>query len=107
MELISKLISEHGSELIASLTGKGFSQEQAERFLPEAGNSVADAVSGLSGLPDADSILGKIDIGALAQKTGIDSSLVSNGLSALVPMLLSRLGGGGLGGLMGKVGKLF
>jgi hypothetical protein len=66
-------------------------------------------------------IMSKIDIESIASKVGIDSSLASNGLTALIPKILdlinseggglsSLLGSGdagGIGRIAGMVGKLF
>ena len=105
MDFLKDLLAEKGGDLLQGLVNSGFSQEQAEQFLPEAGTSLASAVS--QGASDEKSILNAIDIGALAEKTGLDSSLVNKGLQALLPLVLNQLGGGGLQGLMGAAQKMF
>jgi len=127
MELLKNLISEHGPSLMSTLTESGFSADQAQQFLPEATQGISDAISGggitelLSGGDEggmASTIMSKIDIESIASKVGIDSSLASNGLTALIPKVLalmnteggglsSLLGGGGIGRIAGMVGKLF
>jgi hypothetical protein len=115
---------------MSTLTESGFTTDQAQQFLPEAAQGMSDAISG-GGISEllssgdtgdmASTIMGKIDIEGIASKIGIDSSLVSNGLTALVPKVLaiinneggglsSLLGsgdGGGIGDIAGMAGKLF
>ena len=127
MEILKNLISEHGPSLMSTLTESGFSADQAQQFLPEATQGISDAISGggitelLSGGDEggmASTIMSKIDIESIASKVGIDSSLASNGLTALIPKVLalmnteggglsSLLGSGGIGRIAGMVGKLF
>ena len=99
MDFISGFITDKGSELISTLIDLGFSQDQAEQFLPEAGKNVMSLIG--EGQTDIDSILDNINISALAEKIGIDSSLVSNGLKSILPTLLEKLGSKGVGGLLG------
>jgi len=130
MEILKNLISEHGPGLMSTLTESGFSTDQAKQFLPEAAQGMSDAISSggiselLSGGDEgsiATTIMSKIDIESIASKVGIDSSLASNGLTALIPKVLdlinseggglsSLLGSGdagGIGRIAGMVGKLF
>ena len=130
MEIIENLISEHGSSLMSTLTESGFTADQAQQFLPEAAQGMSDAISGggiselLSGGDEGDmasTIMGKIDIESIASKIGIDSSLASDGLTALIPQVLAMMnsgggglsallgseGGGGIGHVVGMAGKLF
>lgn len=106
MDFLKQLIGDRASQLTASLAGEGFSAEQAQRFLPEAGESVKTAIVNSGGLDlnsDQDSmissLLNKIDIGALAGRTGLNASLVTKGLGSILPTLLSavkdKLGSGG------------
>ena len=115
MEIIENLISEHGSSLMSTLTESGFTADQAQQFLPEAAQGMSDAISGggisefLSGGDEGDmasTIMGKIDIESIASKIGIDSSLASDGLTALIPQVLAMMnsGGGGLSALLGSEG---
>jgi len=127
MEILKKLISEHGPSLMSTLTESGFTAGQAQQFLPEAAQGINDAISGggISGLLSGgdeggimSTIISKIDIESIASNVGIDSTLVSNGLTALIPKVLalvnaeggglsSLLGGGGIGDIAGMAGKLF
>ncbi len=130
MEIIKNLISEHGSTLMSTLTESGFTAEQAQQFLPEAAQGMSDAISGggvseLLGGGDAgdmaSTIMSKIDIESIASKVGIDSSLASSGLTALIPKVLAMMnteggglssllggeGGGVIGSVAGMAGKLF
>ncbi len=130
MEILKNLISEHGSSLMSTLTESGFTADQAQQFLPEAAQGMSDAISGggitelLSGSDEdgmASTIMSKIDIESIASKVGIDSSLASNGLTALIPKVLAMLnteggglssllgseGGGGISGVAGMAGKMF
>jgi len=130
MEILKNLISEHGSGLMSTLTESGFTADQAQQFLPEAAQGMSDAVSSggiselLSGGDEGDmasTIMSKIDIESIASKVGIDSSLASDGLTALIPKVLAMMNteggglssllgskyGGGIGRVAGMVGKLF
>jgi len=130
MEIIKNLINEHGSTLMSTLTESGFTADQAQKFLPEAAQGMSDAISGggisesLSGGDAGDmasTIMDKIDIESIASKVGIDSSLASNGLTALIPKVLAMMnteggglssllggeGGGVIGSVAGMAGKLF
>ena len=130
MEILKNLISEHGASLMSTLTDSGFTADQAQQFLPEAAQGMSDAISdgGISELLSggdeggmASTIMSKIDIEGIASKVGIDSSLASNGLTALIPKVLAMMnaeggglssllsggGGGIIGRVTGMVGKLF
>lgn len=105
--IINALIKGKGSDLLSGLVGSGFTQDQAEKFLPEAGKSISGALSGGESVSDTDSILSKIDIASLAAKVGIDSSMATKGLKSLIPLILSKLGGESLGGMLGKAKGFF
>jgi len=130
MEILKNLISEHGSSLMSTLTESGFTADQAQQFLPEAAQGMSDAISGggiselLSGGDEgglASTIMSKIDVEGIASRVGIDPSLASNGLTALIPKVLAMInseggglssllgsgGGGGIAGVAGMMGKLF
>ena len=128
MDFIKELISSQGSGLVSELSSAGFSMEQAQDFIPEAGNSVLDALKGMdaSSLLDADSatqtesLLGNIDVAGLAEKFGLDSSLAQGGLEKLIPVvmgflkenesaasILGLLGNNDGGGLVGMVKRFF
>ena len=119
MDLIKGLIADKGGELVTQLVDNaGFDTEQAEAFVPEAFNSVVDAVKGGADAEDEGGLLSQIDVASLASKVGIDTDAASGGLSAILPMVMSLLGdkAGGLGavasllgggeGIAGKLGGL-
>ena len=96
-------------ELLAVLTKSGFSAKEAERFLPVASESIAQAASDLDlSSGDASDLVTtlsqKIDIQEIASKLGMDSDAVSNGLAALLPHALKLLQGGGLTSLLKGAG---
>lgn len=113
MEMIETLLREHGAELVEKLTGAGdLDAAQAERFIPEAGRDVAAAL-GSGGLDlgsllggDLGSLLSKIDLGALAGRSGVSESQASGALGTLLPLLLRLFQGekGGLEGLVSAMG---
>jgi hypothetical protein len=134
MDFLNDIIRDRGGDLVAQLTSKaGFSTEQAERFVPAAGSSVAETLASrasemdLTNLASADSvgmILKHLDVGAIAKKAGVTAEQGAKGLNSLLPMLmqligdhakdasglLALLGGGGglgknLGALKGMAGK--
>ena len=130
MEILKNLISEHGASLMSTLTDSGFTADQAQQFLPEAAQGMSDAIGdgGISELLSggdeggmASTIMSKIDVESIASKIGIDPSLASNGLTALIPKVLAMMnaeggglssllsggGGGIIGRVTGMVGKLF
>jgi len=106
---IKEILSGHGPELLKTLEQVGFSAEQAQQFLPEAGQKIAAAVSGggLGDLLSGDAVGGlleNVDVASLTSKLGIDSGLVRSGLNAIVPQILEGLKGG-TGGLLGGLGS--
>ena len=132
MDILKNLLGDNTADLVSGLVNKaGFSEGQAKAFVPEAASSVVDAVKGAGGDIDfedmgnaAQTVMGKVDVSALAGKVGIGTEQVQKGLSAIVPTLLnlfqekaggaagmmSMLGGlgeGGLGKIAGGLGKLF
>ena len=107
MNILSTLLSDKATDLVSGLIKNGFTKEQAEKFLPEAGEKLMSAMDNNESEMDADSILGKIDIGSLASKIGIENSLASTGLQQLIPVILGQLGGSELGGLASKVKSFF
>lgn len=128
MDFLKDILEEKGAELAGGLVSKlGFQPEQAQAFVPEAAASVFDVVKDKAGDLDfsdlastTGSLVDGVDVGALAAKVGIDSSQVTSGLGAIVPILLSALqekagglsgltsmlGGGGLGKALGAVGGI-
>ncbi len=117
MDILNQLMGERGGEMLSALTGAGFSAEQAEKFLPVAGEGIGKAlgeadVTALLGASDdpVAGLLDKIDVSGIAARVGLDASLVETGLRSLLPQVLvalqgegggvSSLLGGGLGGLL-------
>lgn len=105
MKAITDLISNNSSTLISSLSNLGFSQEQAEQFLPEAGKNIMTQLT--EGNIDTESILKNIDVAAIAEKTGIDPSLAASGVTSLIPDLLAKFKENGVSSILGKVGSFF
>lgn len=96
MDLIQSFMNEEGGSIISELTSRGFSAEQASGFLHEVlttlmqelkvANLFDTAATGkLTSLRDA------VDITALASRTGVDSSDIENGLTAVIPRLMAFL----------------
>lgn len=111
MNILNDIMKNNAPELAALLTGKGFNVEQASQFLPEAaghimkalpGDGVASLISG-NGASLITGLMQKIDIAALASATGINTTLATTGLNALLPKLVELVGkeGGGLTSLLG------
>jgi hypothetical protein len=108
---IGEILSSQGPKLLETLEGVGFNAEQAQQFLPEAGQQIASALSG-GGLGDLLSgnsvggLLESIDVAGLSSRLGIDGGLVGSGLNAIVPQIIDGLkgdAGGVLGGLGSKL----
>jgi hypothetical protein len=119
MDFLKELISSKGAGLVSELADLGFSAEQAEKFIPEAGGSIVDAMQGLdlsallgSGAAEqTSSLLGHIDIAGLASRLGLDTGLATGGLEKLIPVAMDFLkdnpaAAGVLGLLGGKAGGL-
>lgn len=112
---IQELLSSQGPALLSKLQGAGLSADQAKDFLPAAGEQVSEAVSGggvaslLGGGGGVEDLLKNVDVGAIAEKVGIDSALAEKALQSIVPTVMEALqGGGGAAGMLGGLaGKLF
>jgi hypothetical protein len=99
MNLIYNLMDKQGSRLIEQLTGAGLNTEQADGFLPDALKSVMGGLEqvDVQALLETDtstqtnSLMDKIDIPSLADNLGGDSGLASNGLQAIIPLVLGFL----------------
>ncbi len=116
MDLLKDIIEEHAPKLLGQLqSGAGFDPEQAQRFLPEAGSSIGQAMS--DGVGDLDltnlssaaniSALSKgIDVRGLADRTGVSPQQGLDGIQALLPAVLGFLGqkAGNAGDLLGLLG---
>jgi hypothetical protein len=110
MDFIKELISTRGAGMLSELMSSGFDAGQAQRFLPEASESIMGGIKGvdLSSLLKADvssqvaGLLGNIDIGGLASRAGVDDGLARTGLEKLIPMALGFLKDNqAMAGLMG------
>jgi hypothetical protein len=124
MEILKDLLANNSPALVNTLSEAGFNAQQAEEFIPEVGQSVQDAFSSgdlisLLGGSNTDSIvntlLEKLDIEAIANKLGLDESMASSGVEALIPKVMELINqdGGGLssllqgeGGLLGGIARL-
>lgn len=112
MDILNDLLTNHSSELVNSLSESGFSVEQAQEFLPEAGQGVKDALSAgdLVSLLGSDTngivttLLEKVDTLAIAERLGLDETMVNKGLEVLIPkaMEIFKEEGGGLSALLGS-----
>lgn len=99
MNLIYNLMDKQGSSLIEQLTSAGLNAEQANDFLPDALKSVMGGLEqvDVKALLETDSsartnsLMDKIDIPALADNLGGNSGLASNGLQAIIPLVLEFL----------------
>jgi hypothetical protein len=135
MEFIQNILTDKAGDLLGALTGDaGYTADQADTFLPEAGSAVGEAVvsqatkldlADLASASNIGAVLGAVDVSGLANKTGVSAEQSTAGLKALIPMLLGFIGqrsqgagglmsllGGGKGsgaldGLKGMAGKLF
>lgn len=102
MDFLNDILGANTSELIgAVLKQTDMGREEAESFVPEAGQTVAKALAGSAGdlnlsqlasAANVAALLKQIDIGALAGRVGVSREKSSAGLSALLPMLLSFIG---------------
>lgn len=89
--------------LVSGLIGRGFTRDQAERFLPEAGGSVISAINNENHSSEVESIMDSMDIERMASTIGVDSSMISNGLQYIIPGLLDQVGGNDMGRIFGKL----
>ena len=83
--------------------------EQAEKFLPAAGEQLSGAASGgglasLLGGGGIEGVLEQVDVTALAQQVGIEPDMARKALDTIVPKLMEAMQQGG-GGLLGGVGS--
>jgi hypothetical protein len=102
----------NASGLKEQLSGLGLDESKIEGMA----NGVKEQLGGSDGFDlgdlltslDADSFLGKMDIGALAEQAGISPDVVENALSAIAPKVAEFTGGSGaLGGIGSIAKKLF
>jgi len=111
MDLIQNFMDKESGSIISELISRGFSAEQANRFLPEA---LATLVQSLKAADFADlfgsassgglaRLLDSVDITGLASRTGVDSSNAKTGLNAVIPRLIAFVKDNqGLSGLLGE-----
>lgn len=116
MDFLEGILKERSGDLLGALTGgAGFSAEQAEKFLPEAGSKVGQVIaskasdldlSDMASASNIGAIMSGLDVAGLASKVGVSTEQGTNGLTALLPMLLGFLGDKGkdAGGLLGLLG---
>ncbi len=83
--------------LISGLIGRGFSEEQAQRFLPEASSKIIAVFDKNDGITDANTILDSMDLAAIAFTVGVDNKLIQSGMNYLLPNIFSQLGGNRMG----------
>jgi hypothetical protein len=104
MDTLSSIIGGKATGvLISALIGRGFTLEQAENFLPEAGVSVLSAFRDSGGTTDPESILGAIDLVTIATKAGVDSNLLNNGMDYIIPSILSQIDDDDVSRILGKI----
>ena len=121
MDLLENILKERSGDLLGALTGgAGFSADQAEKFLPEAGSGIGRAllskatdldVSDLASKANIGSIMSGLDVAGLAKAAGVSADQGTRGLNVLLPMILGFIGdraqgAGGLSGLLGAAGGL-
>ncbi len=98
METLKDLINEHGPLLIDKLECIGFSVDQANNFLPEAGKAIDHVLSTghidfqtlFSGV-EMELLLNRFDVNMIATKIGIDASQVIHGMMCIWPFLVKTL----------------
>jgi hypothetical protein len=116
MDLIATLLKEQAPQLVSAVTsGSSLSEEEAGRFVPEATQATVDALqqTGSGDLGQLleggnwSSLLGKLDVLALAERAGIGESKVTEALQTFVPQLLQLLNskGGGSEGVLSLLGQ--
>lgn len=102
MDIQSILSSFQGSGGVAQAAANAGASPQDTSAVTQAALEHADAGGGMEGMIDS-----------IAQRAGVDPSIVNQVLPHIMPLLQSHLGGaegaqsGGAAGLMGMVGGLF
>lgn len=108
MDIMKSLIGDKtAGVLVSGLIGRGFTREQAERFLPEVGSSVISAITDEGKCADANAVLGTINISDMVSKVGIDRTMVSNGLKYVVPGVIDLVGVNDADNIFGKAKGFF
>ncbi len=114
MDFVKQILESQGDALVQKLVGQaGFGADQARSFLPAAVQAVVGALKG-GGLDlgsllkggSLQSLLGAVNLGALASETGVDEAKARSGLEAVAPAVLSQIQGsaGGVEGLLSQLG---
>lgn len=96
MDLVQQFLDADLGHVVSELTNAGFSNDQANRFIPEAITSFIDALhsSDLSSLLNADgrerlsTLLISVDATGLAERLDIGSDMACAGLSTIMPRFL-------------------
>lgn len=93
-------------DLMGGLKDLGLSDGNVSDLGQELGNQLGgddgfDFTDLLSGL-DADSFLGKLDVGSIAEKVGISPEIAQGAISLIAPKIAEFTGGSG--GALGKLG---
>ncbi len=116
--MLETILKEHGGELLAAVTNNtSLDAGQAQGLLPpalgEIGSTIAGSGFDVSSLLGGDgssvaSLLGQLDVSAIAGQAGLDQGQAREGLTALIPVVVSLLGdkAGGADGLMSMLGGL-
>lgn len=93
--------------LVSGLIGRGFTRDQAEQFLPEAGTIVVTTLQDTGSSTDVSRILESVDIDRLSMKLGIDNSMISNGLKYIIPGLMDQFNVNNAGSMLGRVKNFY
>jgi hypothetical protein len=116
LDFLTEILKDKGAEMVSALTSKaGFSTDQAEKFVPEAGSSAVEVLKSkalsldmenLASPGNISAILGGVDVAALARKVGVTADQGSKGLTTMLPMLLGLMGSkaNGMTGMMSMLG---
>lgn len=83
MDFIQNILADKAGDLLGALkSDAGYTAEQAEAFLPEAGSALGDAMKSiapkldmtdLASAPNVGAILGAVDVPGLAQRGGVSA----------------------------------
>lgn len=99
MGLLGSFISTNGQDTITKLLQSGFAAEDAKRFVPEAAREIVTSLDRQNGTSfsqasiteQENALLSAIDITDLANRLRLNSSLVTTGLTAIIPLFLENL----------------
>lgn len=117
MDFLKDILGSQAGDMVSALVEKGgFSAEQAQAFVPEAGKSVFKTVQGnmdkfdlsdLTSESNQQNILSSLPIADLAGKVGISEGMVQTGLTTVMPMVLNLLKNNeGLSGILSMADQL-